>query len=511
MGKEVKWRILLFAGVTISAAFVNRQVAGAQQTGAVDGYVIDTKTGKTVQGAVIRLLENSRASESTKTATTDIGGRFAFHDVPAGNYCLDSQTSGFFLATEPCFTISARWMAIHRELRLVPYASISGRIVEPVGDILPGNPPEGAPLYPVELLQRQAKDPEERARRVFYTRRGLIGDEEIVPVAEACTNDRGEYRFEGLKAGTYYVAAQPDRVCDAPVGSGVRLCGGRVPCNIPPQRGYPADKTLRTTYFPHSLHSADAAPIVVGTGEDLQKIDIQFIRKSGVRIAGHVTWESASRIRLADIALTLWPEAVPGETRPVPRLEISAIYKGLGVQPLELSASDKTPGVQFELPEILPGRHVLAVFAYAFSGDYMYEVLGGWQTVDVAAQDLHDIEISLFPPVVVSGEMRFEEGCPVKPVLMTYSGTFQAGPEDGGAAPQADGTFVMRGDRYHGMFPGKYTVGLKRLVDDPPYVYSIASAELDGKGVLSDGLSIGGGTRGSAGPLRVTIGCRKIK
>ena len=78
----------LFRALHLIAALLLPVLASAQETAAVAGRVADSRTGYSLQGAIIRV------DGSSAVAYSDANGRFRLAGLPAGNRALEVEYVG---------------------------------------------------------------------------------------------------------------------------------------------------------------------------------------------------------------------------------------------------------------------------------------------------------------------------------------------------------------------------------------------------------------------------------
>ena len=495
----MRYALLFLILLQIGAATMIGQTLPQEQTSTVDGCVADVTNGHEIAGAIVRLEQYGKKD---LIALTDENGCFHFASVPFGSYCMYGQIAGFFpgggipaptilQAHTPCFSASGRQRSIRRNLALVPYASISGRVTEPGVDRPPGSPPAPAARYTVQLLRRRVATsrfgtadltPAERVAYYRHEQRVGPGDDELEVVAGTRTNDQGRYLFERLQTGMYYVVVLPGESCR----------GRPLLCD-----GSDAGKTLRSTFYPHSLDFAGAVPIQVGVGKDVEKIDVEFIRQAGLRIGGRLTRSSTFPYRFSDFEIWLWPEDQTDEKQPAPHTRIEKL---------------DTP---FVMTNVLRGRYVLEAYAYAWSGDAVWRVMSGSRAIDVRTEDLDDLEIPIFERADVAGEVQFEMNCP--PVQISIEPRTIAQGSAAAMYPILIAHSDTHGKFFMGLEPGKYVLGVFPTPDavgnypSSEFEYIVSSARFGEMDVLHDGLSVSGAVSQPPSTLQITMGCTKAR
>jgi Carboxypeptidase regulatory-like domain len=203
-----------------------------QSSKAVEGVILDADGGR-LQGVVVHLVPPDRSAPlpNSKSAVTDSDGRFRIADVSPGRYRLVPRRAGFvYLRPEnlrapqpgPLVEVTDDTNQPRIELRIVRQSTIVGHLAE-----VSGRPAVGVSVR----LLRRADDGSGRLSFAAVN----------VDPSFATTNDRGEYRFYGLQAGTYYI-----------------------------QLGRPFGSSPAFAYYPGMAEEEKALPITVRTGDEVQ-------------------------------------------------------------------------------------------------------------------------------------------------------------------------------------------------------------------------------------------------
>jgi len=136
------------------------------------------------------------------------------------------------------------------DIKLIPHAVITGRIVDEDGDPVP--------YADVQLL------------RFRYSQ----GSRQLTPFAGASTNDLGEYRMVGVAPGKYYLSFMNRN--NGGYGANVRTdpAGG--------------EDTYSATYFPIVSDPASAVQFEVAQGARVQGMDVKLLRARTYRVSGQL-------------------------------------------------------------------------------------------------------------------------------------------------------------------------------------------------------------------------------
>lgn len=229
------------------------------------GRVLAADTSRPVSRAAVRLVRaNERAD--LQTTTTDDEGRFVLEPVPAGTYSVFAIKPGTFAETAfgqsnpdaPVRLITVKaGDTVQIEIALLRGAVVSGRIFDQTGEplalaVVNLAPTEGPamPRQPFEL--------------------GLV----------ATTNDRGEYRLFGVRAGEYLLSAHAPRLRADP-------------------RQYAA------IYYPGVSDIAAAARIQLSPGQEIGGADFTLRLVSTVTVSGLATGPDGQPMPSGSIAVYL--------------------------------------------------------------------------------------------------------------------------------------------------------------------------------------------------------------
>lgn len=248
--------------------------------------VVDAKTTAPVAFARVLFARADGPLAQSVVVEADARGTFTAAAVPTGTYRVFAEHEAYVRgAWAAPVSITAGRPVAGITITLIPTAVISGRISTETG---------------------------EPAMKVFVRAHRMTAEGPGADVlAEARTNDLGEYRLVGLEPGSYVVSAEPYA---APSIGPVEMPGGRggpqglqyivptPPC--PDCRGegrgmqaisqitnagafiHPFALTGRTyprVYFPGTTEKADAKAITAEAGARLDSIDIRLVLKEPVR------------------------------------------------------------------------------------------------------------------------------------------------------------------------------------------------------------------------------------
>jgi hypothetical protein len=303
------------------------------------------------------------------------------------------------------------------------------------------------------------------------------GRKNLTTVANARTNDRGEYRMFGFPPGNYLLVARPNDTWNV----------ARVPIvNAPSSLFNPAEvrPIYSEAYFPGTADRSKAEAIEVKSGSEIKK-DLIVVRQKTYRVRGRVT----------GVVL-----ASPGPNR----------HAGLSIIPVNLIGTDSMFGVSpkskstlefdesigtFEFEGVPPGRYFLmGLFPLASSSASLTIPKPpppqlAIVPIEVVSSDLENVIVDFAPLVSVQGRLSIEDGpfadmpgaseVQVEMIRSEGSPRIPALPVPlvrKNNPPAADGSFS-----YDGIVPGEYDIRFHRLPAGA-YVKEARFGEVDALG-----------------------------
>ena len=289
---------LLCGMVSVS---VHAAQSGAQQaTSSVEGKVLHEPGGEPIRKVVVRLLAmNADSPVSTATAmengpdqaealelfsglagnegldgrlkytaATDAEGRFKFEKVPPGNYVLSTSRDGYVPAETKArgmvITVAEGQNLADLSYKMATAGLIAGKIVDADGDPMSG-------LAVQAIRKDQGHSGVAGVLAIYLSAGGVAGN---LP-GMGITNDLGEYRISGLRAGQYLVIARPR--------------GKVVPPPTPANKAQQAEHLLYApTYYPGVLDEKQANALQVVSG-GVATADFTLLVHHTYRVSGIVS------------------------------------------------------------------------------------------------------------------------------------------------------------------------------------------------------------------------------
>ncbi len=427
--------------------------AAQEQTGRIEGVVLDAASRQPVKKAVISISFTGMTrvqtqSEGPQTVTTDVSGKFVFDNLSAGQYQLTVTHQNYPQArmggVRKAVQVSAGDPTSSVTVELVPGATVSGRIVDEDGDPLNGcivqihsakNFNQGVPLMRVPM-----------------------------------THDDGSYRLYDIAPGKYAITAQ----CSASVFQPRPLSEGPDP---PPSAAYP----IQFYSAASDLKSAEIVELLPGaekSGVDFQMRPVPVTHIHGTLTAGSGDWHGRNDLRI---------QLLPLDPRG-PR----SFGLGTGGQ------VDPKDG-SFEFRRVFPGSYRLAVFSQDFSsGGFQTDTnnrVGAIARVDVADKPI-EVSLQLHSAMDISGTVEIESNNSTnRPVLSQMNLQLMSANQFGGPPPRTnvneDGSFTLKS-----VLPGEWRI---RLMAQSAFVKSVRLGSDD---VTNRPLDL---TSGSAAPLQIVV------
>jgi hypothetical protein len=425
---QVPPRALAFIRVACaSATFSAIAFAQPPGTGVISGIVVEASNNDPVRKAIVTLTWQG-APRSWATSRTDSSGQFKFEGLPPGKYDLRATKADTGTAIYGASSVRELGELITLEdgeiragvkLQFLHYATIAGRALDPHGD-------------PVTNISVTLLKPSRN-----------LGERVLARYRSSETNDRGEYRFDGVEPGQYYLHAEQhhERLSAEP---------------------------LVQQFLAGARESKDATVLTIHGGETLDGVDFHMTSEPYVRIHGRVTgiqdtWRDTKGIELMSWTADEYVEGLTG-----------------------LPQTIKAPDYTFSF-DLKPGRYGL---------DASINIEGKLWTatrfVDTA-QASDDVVLTLSPPLDVKGKLQIE-GAGAPP-----AGTFNLLLTGGGFGPRvsakvaADGTFTLKQ-----VPPGEWLLNINPL---PPEAF-LKSARFGDQDVRFARMEI---RPGSEDPLSIVV------
>ena len=349
----MKFWVALLSCVALCAA-VDGQTPPqkASENCTIQGQIVQQPGAVPIRKANIRLFsigDHAEAEGVEYPAVTDAEGQFKIEDVKPGTYRVGYDRTGFvdaekrhhgdgmLLSLESCHEVKE--LLFH----MAAAAVITGKVLDSDGDPIPDVGVVAVP-YP------------QNTRAIG----GLAG---------GGTNDLGEFRIAGLLPKRYLLMAQPVSQLARAVQSAKALAG--------------AAPVYSTTYYPNATEVAQAIPLVLHAGDEVQaNITLALVRPSSVR--GEV---SSLPVGVSDASILL---------RPLDDNFMAAI------EPWSIDKNSR-----FEIREVLPGSYAVLL---TFSDGGGSHTVRGDQIIQVGNGDIDGLRVIPFPNGHIDGQLRMDDG-----------------------------------------------------------------------------------------------------
>jgi hypothetical protein len=422
--------------------------------GSIEGRVTNSVTGEGVGGVKVRFLDRT---SHVHDAVTDSNGSYRLTGLDDGDYRGEFTKDGFAddsrsLGGNPPFHVAGDVPA-RADKQLKPWGSLRGRVVDEDGKPVAGVRVERDPVPPGSLE------------------------------GDTVTDDKGEFMFPDLAAGSYLLVAKPEG--KTWMQDGVRV--GTV-----------------AIYYPSATEIDQAARIQVRTGENVAGIELRLKSVPVHRVAG-VVLDPADR-PAANVAVKLLGRA--GTARRtlsfVPSMSIGADGVGrlmgmLGSANSGVVGPGPEPEVAWSLSRDDGTFEFAAVEAgdwrlIAVAGEYDDVPLGGIASAPVSDKDVEGVRIRLtvaFPVEVtldlgggqapVTGALCNQGGCTVRRGPVVLNLTAVEGQPHVHVADAANNL-----EKLNAAFPGRYRVMQGLGMQGDPYVAAVMWGGRDVKGQVVD-------------------------
>ncbi len=281
----------------------------------VSGRVVAAAEGTPVASSRVALiLEHERRESQVYAAISDSSGRFKISDVPAGRYRFLATRTGYVDQhyqstggdTGAILALQAGQEVKDVLFRMTLAAVFMGRV----------NDEDGEPMALMQVVALRKPTDEEMEDREDSPSTG----QELRPAGFAQTDDRGQYRIFGLKAGEYYIKAVDDY---EPINHTIVGSEWEVRQALGTQ--------YAPVYYPGVTQISQAKLLVLSPGEEDQ-VDLVLRRIKTVRISGRVIGADGKPATDAYVYLEEQPEGDYGITQGI-ETDSKGEFKVKGVAP----------------------------------------------------------------------------------------------------------------------------------------------------------------------------------
>jgi hypothetical protein len=393
-------------------------------TAVVVGVVLDQTTGRPIPDAIVTVAIRTAPGAPAvsgpnvpQQVMTDPTGRFAFTELPGGAFVISATKAGYLptdFQTSLNLDLRNAERITNATLSLTKFASISGRVLDDLGD----------PVVGVTV----------RAHR-----RGFAAGHPRLDYGQKTgrTDDRGIYRIATLSPGEYVVAVPAIQVAvpvstvtdfmtgnrgatgaflDALGTAAISVIGspsaamgstgaqrmGNVVLQSPPGTYYSPDSgdpsratAYRTTFAPSTAVPSDATVVILQPGEHRSGVDVQLALVPTVRVTGSV--------------------AGPDGAAPLVALRLMIPSGELPDDPdLAPAAAVSDASGAFTFLNVPAGQYVLRAFKRPSANEGLPETYRLWaeDSLTVGTMPMDGVRVTLRRPFTVTGRVVFEGASP---------------------------------------------------------------------------------------------------
>jgi hypothetical protein len=329
----------------------------------VSGSVVTAAEGTPLKSSrVVLIPEHERRESQVYAATSDSGGRFTIKDVPAGRYRFLATHTGYVDQhyqspgdddTGTVLALQAGQEVKDVLFRMTLAAVFTGRV----------NDEDSEPMALIQVVALRRPTDEEMEDGKDSPSRG----QGLRPAGIAQTDDRGQYRIFGLKAGEYYIKAVDEY---EPVGH--MFFGSEWEVREGLGKYAPV-------YYPGVTQIGQAEPVPVGQGEEAH-VDLVLRRIKTVQISGRIVGADGKPATDAYVYLEELPAAA------------YAVFQGI----------DTDAKGEFKVKGVAPGSYVLHAHQ-RWSEEANYHAS---QKIEVASDNIDSITLALGRGVNFSGRVE---------------------------------------------------------------------------------------------------------
>lgn len=411
----------------------------------------------TEEAEAIEAFSNFAGSEGLDehrkyAAATDAEGRFKFEQIPPGTYIISISRDGYVPVEEKprgmVITVVEGQNLAGLTYKMATAGLIAGKITDADGDPLSG--------LTVRAIPKGEKHSGVGGVLTYLSIMGAPGN---LP-GMATTNDLGEYRIAGLRAGQYLVIARPR--------------GNVAPPPTPANKARPGERLLYApTYYPGVFEEKQASPLQVVSG-GAATADFTLLVHHAYRVSGIVS----GLINAKGSYILLMSNSARPQQQPLGE------------------------GGKFEFPSLEPGTYFAQVYDVAeIAKKEGPRIMTVPTPIVVSGSDIADLVLQPFANGKVSGKFRAEgedrvDWAEMAVTLMhiadpgenTDKGPFEFLRQGGSGNLGEDGTFEITD-----VVPGNYQVAVVSQSDKYRDWY-LKSLLFAGREVADTGFAVAGET-----------------
>jgi hypothetical protein len=413
----------------------------AEGTGVISGRVTNFETGGPLRRALIRITSPTLRSE--RRVSTNADGRYEVRDLPAGEYSLKAERSGYLTLAYG----QRRFGEVGKPLRLgegqtakaidfaLPRLSlISGRVVDETGE-----PVANVPVHAMQFGRYQGV----RKLIPFF-----VPEECCWRSSFASTDDSGQYSLV-LPPGEFVVMGQSRETW--PLESDTTQVFGYPP-----------------TYYPGVIASAEAHRVKVGPGQEVDNIDFALVPARTSRVSGTVL--NAAGLPVANETVSLSQEVMGPQ--------------GGSISPASNTAQTAPDG-RFSVSNVRAGDYMLEVRLPAASDQ---PAQAARQMIQVTGADIDGLVVVTGRGGTIRGQVLSDDRAPIPGIdrlavrARPLIGAAQVSPlasADNGRL-NADGTFELKG------LMGPVVLSIGTLTGD----WTLKTVDFEGRNLADDHIDV---------------------
>jgi len=418
----------------------------------ISGRVVTAAEGTPLKSSRVALIPEHRQRESqVYAATSDSDGRFMIKDVPAGRYRFLATRTGYVDQpyqstaddTGAVLALQAGQEVKDVLFRMTLAAVFTGRV----------NDEDGEPMALIQVVALRRPTDEEVEDRKDSPSRG----QELRPAGMAQTDDRGQYRIFGLKAGEYYIKAvdQYEPMFSIALSSEFEMREALGTQYAP-------------VYYPGVTQIGQAEPLPASPGEEAH-VDLVLRRIKTIQISGSIIGADGKPATDAYVYLEELPAAEYG------------VFQGI-----EVDAKG-----EFEVKGVAPGSYVLHAQQHS-SEEANYHAS---QKIEVGSDNIDSITLALGRRVNFSGRVNVSGAGTVQFERLSINLSSHDSETSGSWARfKKDGTFQLLD-----VPDGTFSFSINGLEES----WYVKSVRLGTDDVLATGLEVAKGESG--GTIQVVV------
>jgi len=346
----MKFPALAFSLVLVPSACAMQASPEKASTPSIHGSVLQEPDGQPIRKANVQLNSRTGPSAAQYSANTDAEGQFTIDDVQPGQYLVVVERPGFVQSgaggRRNFISVQAGSGKNEFVLHMLPAAVITGKIVDSDGDPMP------------DVNVTAARAGSRRTARDSHD------------FANGATNDLGEFRISGLRAGRYKITASPPQ--------------GLRPPNLKENNNGKEQSTYLTTHYPGVLDEEQAIAVEVHAGTET-RVNFGLVTGHTYRVSGSVMGVQNK----GGMAQILLQGKGNGASRMPPQ--------GLG------------DGGKFEFTGVLPGSYVARLITVTFEGGQpAIQMVRLGQPIEVSDGNVEGLRLQAQPDGQIRGKFHLD-------------------------------------------------------------------------------------------------------